>query len=117
MATIDARIKSKADTTAHWNDAQTFVPMRGEIIIYTDHGQIEDSQGNLFYVPGIKVGDGSTYVGSLPFVNADVQRDILDELRTHKSNTNVHVSLDDKSFWNNKLNCTVSSGNLILNRS
>ena len=33
----EARIKLKRDTTAHWNAAQGFIPLAGEVIIYTDY--------------------------------------------------------------------------------
>ena len=35
--TIKARILAKRDTTANWNNASGFIPMLGEIIIYTDY--------------------------------------------------------------------------------
>ena len=41
---------------------------------------------------------------------------ILRELRDHSENALIHVSTEDREFWNNKLNYTMSGETLILNR-
>lgn len=117
MDTIPVRYKLTRDTTANWNAHRDFIPMRGEVIIYTDHGHIEDGFGHMINVPGIKIGDGSAYLIDLPFVNDDVRYQILTELREHSQNTDIHVTQNEKTFWNNKLNYTINNGNLILNRN
>lgn len=54
---IRGRIQSKRDTTANWNATQNFIPLDGEIIVYTDYyGE---------NTPAIKVGDGKTIVQEL----------------------------------------------------
>lgn len=116
MDSINARICARRDTTAHWNEKLNFIPLRGEVIIYTDHGQIEDEFHNMINVPGVKIGDGSAYLIDLPFAGDDVRYQILTELRLHTGNTQIHVTAEEKEFWDNKLNCLVSDGNLILNR-
>lgn len=116
MDTVDARICARRDTTANWNAQAQFIPLRGEVIIYTDHGQIEDEFHNTINVPGIKIGDGNAYLIDLPFVNDDARYQILTELRMHTGNAEIHVTAENKAFWDNKLNMTVSDGNLILNR-
>ena len=100
---INTRIQMKRDTTANWNNAVGFIPLDGEIIIYTDYKTITeviDNQNVTKNVPGIKIGDGNAYVQDLPFMDNDLR----DALMAHIANTNVHVTLNDKSFWNNKLN-------------
>ena len=52
---LNTRIKQKIDTKANWDKAVNFVPLKGEIIVYSDLNKI-------------KVGDGVTKVGSLPFL-------------------------------------------------
>lgn len=37
LDTVNGRIKLKRDTTANWNAATGFVPLEGEVIIYTDY--------------------------------------------------------------------------------
>ena len=104
------------DTTENWNARVGYIPLRSDIIVYTDHGQMDDGYGNMIDVPGVKIGDGNAYLIDLPFVGADVRYQILQELRAHSGNTLIHVTPEDRAFWNNKLNCTVNNGNLILNR-
>ena len=116
MEVINSRILATRDTTEHWNEKRFFVPMKGEVIIYMDHGQIEDRDGNIVNVPGIKIGDGQAYLIDLPFIGTDVSNQILQQLHTHSEDTAVHVSQQDRIFWNNKLNCQVDDECLLLTR-
>lgn len=52
---LTTRIKHKIDTSANWAKAVNFIPLKGEIIIYSD-------------LRKIKVGDGVTKVNSLQFL-------------------------------------------------
>ena len=49
------RIKQKIDTKANWDKAVNFIPLKGEYIYYSD-------------LHKVKVGDGVTKVGALPFL-------------------------------------------------
>ena len=60
--TIKSRIQLKSDTEAHWDLAVNFVPKIGELIIY--------STDNAHPFCRLKVGDGSTTVPNLPFIDA-----------------------------------------------
>lgn len=60
---LNARIQNKCDTTANWAKATNFVPKKGEIIVYSDGGGTG--------IPKMKVGDGTTKVGSLKFIESD----------------------------------------------
>ena len=40
-ATVNTRIQHKRDITQHWNEARGFVPLAGEVIIYTDYKTIQ----------------------------------------------------------------------------
>lgn len=60
---LSARMQQKIDTAANWAKATNFVPKKGEIIVYSDGGGVG--------VPKIKVGDGTTVVGSLKFIESD----------------------------------------------
>lgn len=102
-ATINARIQLKRDTTANWNAARGFVPMAGEIIIYTDYSSYQkEVNGRIktILIPGIKIGDGGAYVQDLPFVDEDLRDTLMD----HINNMDLHVTLGEKAFWNNKIN-------------
>ena len=58
---LQARIQNKCDLTANWEKATNFVPKKGEIIVYSDGGGTG--------IPKMKVGDGTTKVGSLKFAD------------------------------------------------
>ena len=104
---LDVRIRSKHDTTANWNNAVGFIPMPGEIIIYDDYetktytveeyGELVTKTVN---IPNIKIGTGNAYVQDLAFVDQKT-REILME---HINNQEIHTTLQEKLFWNNKLN-------------
>ena len=61
---LNTRITQKIDTTANWAKATNFVPKKGELIVYSDGGGTG--------VPKFKVGDGTTAVGALKFVEGSM---------------------------------------------
>lgn len=65
MATtaIKTRIQLKNDTEAHWLLATNFVPLQGEVIIYSADDTHPFSR--------LKVGDGTTTVNNLPFIDSE----------------------------------------------
>ena len=119
-ATTNARIQLKRDTTQHWNEALGFIPLEGELIVYNDYKIIQkevDGEVRQVKVPGLKIGDGMAYIQDLPFVNEDLRIKIME----HIDNPDIHVSVADRLFWNNKLNVNDAAelvdGALILNRN
>ena len=60
MATKELKVRTqqKNDTSTNWAKATTFVPLKGELIVYTDIGQF-------------KVGDGVTSVVNLPYKDVE----------------------------------------------
>jgi hypothetical protein len=56
---INSRVILKHDTEAHWNSANNFIPLAGEVIIY----DADDTHSYLRY----KRGDGITVAKNLPF--------------------------------------------------
>lgn len=102
-ATINSRIQLKRDTTEHWNQAVGFIPLPGEVIVYTDYESYQKEVNGVMktiLVPNIKIGTGNAYVQDLAFVD-ERTRDILIE---HIHNQDVHTTLQEKLFWNNKIN-------------
>lgn len=83
---IQARIRQKVDTKANWDKATNFVPLKGEYIYYSD-------------LHKVKVGDGTTKVGSLPF---------LADSDTH-SITGMYIGAT-----NAKANAATTNGNTYL---
>lgn len=100
----------KSGTTEYWNSQPSFVPDNCTIIIYTDKYNNQSTT-----IPGIKIGDGNTYCIDLPFINDD----ITIQLNEHINNTDIHVTPQDKIFWNNKLNYDnlILEENLIFTRN
>ena len=106
-AKVTSRIQLKRDTTAHWNQAIGFIPLPGEVIIYEDYETktyIIEENGETttktVNIPNIKIGTGNAYVQDLAFVD-EKTRDMLME---HVINQDIHVTLGEKVFWNNKIN-------------
>ena len=118
--TVNTRVKQKRDSTQHWNEARGFIPLEGEIIIYNDYkvmDKVIDGESRRVQIPGIKIGDGRTYVQDLPFIDEELR----DKIMMHINNPNIHVTLQEKLFWNNKLNvddnAELVDGALIFNRN
>lgn len=93
-------------TTEEWNQLPNYIPNYGDIIIYSDK--------NSSAYPGIKIGDGSTYCIDLPFIGDE---NII-TLQQHINNTVVHITNEERNFWNNKLNYDnqIIEENLIFTR-
>ena len=104
MKQFNTRIRSKADTTANWQRNLTFIPLAGEIIIYTDYSTREEN-GQTITIPNFKVGDGTTFAVDLPFVNDELR----DQLTAHTMNQSIHVTNAEREFWNNKVRCYIES--------
>lgn len=96
-------------TTAEWNSRIDYIPDAGALIIYSDKSIII-KDGIAYYQPSFKIGDGVSYLIDLPFYD--------DYIMEHIMNTARHVSNEDRTFWNNKINCNdiVTDETLIINR-
>ena len=99
----------RVDTTENWNRKLTFVPENGEIIVYSDYDE-KEVDGTMVDVPNFKIGDGLAYCIDLPFVNDNIRL----TLSAHLDNDTIHVTQEEKTYWNNKLDCEVSGERLIL---
>lgn len=70
---LNARLCQKIDTEENWNKAVNFIPLKGEIIIYTDN--IDPSK-----LIGIKIGDGNSKVTELDFTTPYFKKEEKEEL-------------------------------------
>jgi hypothetical protein len=104
------------NTTSGWNETPQYLPKQGEICIYTDAVVVVDDMGKTVTYPDIKIGDGNAYLINMPFVSAGVRYAILDALGDHIRNTVVHITQEEREFWNNKLNYDMDGEQLILSR-
>ena len=106
-ATMDARIQLKRDTTQHWNEARGFIPLPGEVIVYEDYEtktytveEYGETVTKTVNIPNIKIGTGNAYVQDLAFVDEKIREILMDHIR----NQDIHVTLAEKLFFNNKIN-------------
>ena len=99
---LDLKLNSRVlvNTTAYWNQQRSMIPEKGVIIVYSDYTSNIDENGNVTYVPAIKIGSGNGYLADLAFVG-DAERQ---QLLEHINNTNVHITPDERIRWNEKLN-------------
>lgn len=65
---ITSRIQQKHDTAANWAQATTFIPKKGEIIIYDAE---YNASGVQTQAVRFKIGDGSRTINNLPFALID----------------------------------------------
>lgn len=128
-ATVNTRIQLKRDTTENWNNAVGFIPLAGEVIVYTDYEtktyqteEYGETVTKTVQIPNIKIGTGNAYIQDLAFVD-EKTRDIL---MAHIQDHDIHVTLQEKVFWNNKINVDdaaeqvsgeLADETLILNRN
>jgi hypothetical protein len=101
---FSGRVRMKIDTTENWQKAVDFIPLKGEIIVYSDYAT-KEVDGQIINIPNYKVGDGLAYGIDLPFVNDDLR----DAFSAHVFNTDVHVTPAEKDFWNNKVRCYIET--------
>lgn len=111
---LDNTLIYESKTVEEWNSDKDLISQKGTLYIYSNYKIVNDQEDNEIFLPGIKLGDGKAYLIDLPFLNTDAfNEQILD----HINNKIIHVSLDDRRFWNNKLNLVQpESQTLVLNR-
>ena len=97
----------KYGTTDYWNSQLYFIPEEGEVIVYSDHGTIEEN-GETIVVPGVTIGDGNAYCIDLPFVSDDLAM----RLTNHINNQTIHVSSNDRISWDNKVDIALTGETL-----
>ena len=100
----------RIDTTTNWNLQRDLIAAYGTIYVYSDYQNVDG-----LLVPGIKIGDGTSYLIDMPFIGS-VERDMLLE---HIQDNVRHITVEERTFWNNKVDCFVSnedSENLVFTR-
>lgn len=86
--TLYTRIQHRRGTAAEWEANGSFVPLNGELIVYTPTVDGEVSR--------IKMGDGRTTVVDLPFINAPIE----DGAGAHQYLT---TDAEGNAIWEDKL--------------
>lgn len=85
-------------TTQAWDSQVSLVSELNAIYIYSDHDTYDDEA-----LPAIKIGDGTSFLIDMPFIT-----DHTSELLNHLADGDIHVTIQEKTFWNNKVSCDES---------
>lgn len=96
------------DTEENWNAARTIITEKRAIYVYSNHRYINDGHGNQYPVPSIKIGDGTSYLIDMPFINQDLEI----ELWNHINNQIIHITQEERLFWNDKVTCYMDENNI-----
>lgn len=113
---LNNKIVYYSRTKDEWNADASLIAQKDVLYIYSDYKTIQ-KDGKQILLPGLKIGDGMTYLIDMPFVNSTdsgIEQLVLD----HINNNVIHISAAERNFWNNKLNYSFNeqSQNLTLNR-
>jgi hypothetical protein len=94
---LDRKITSVYfDTTAGWAEQTSLVSEKNSIYVYIDYAV--DSLGR--DIAAFKVGDGKAFVVDLPFADSG--------LADHINNHHLHITDEERAFWNSKISCHMS---------
>lgn len=85
-------------TTEYWNAQPSLTAERDVIYIYTNHATVDNGDGTFTIYPAIKIGDGTSYLIDMPFVDGELSPII----QNHINDSTIHVTAAEKDFWNNK---------------
>ena len=83
-----------------WGEDTSLISQQNVFYVYTDHQTVE-KDGELISIPGLKIGDGQSYVVDLPFITDYISESLLN----HTNNSTVHITQQEREFWNNKVTC------------
>ena len=100
-----------SNTTQSWNEQTTLISESGALYIYSDYNVVDGVN-----IPNIKVGDGQAYVVDLPFVSDDIRATLL----SHINDSGIHVTVQKKNYWDNKVTAFIDSNdpeNLVLSKN
>lgn len=98
ITTIPGNAKILIATQSEWDSRQTLIAEANTIYVYSDHDTVEGKN-----IPAIKIGDGTSYLIDMAFV-----ADHVSEMLEHINNEIIHVTEEEKEFWNNKARCDES---------
>lgn len=103
---------------AEWDLNKDLMSQKNVLYIYSDYKSVNKDMEQIF-IPGLKIGDGTTYLIDLPFINDTGEGSEIEQIiLNHINNNIIHISAEERKFWNNKLNLLLQpeSQTLIFNR-
>ena len=99
-------------TTDDFENVKTIVLPTGHLFILTDLRSVQktnpDGSKSTITSAGIKVGDGNTTIEQLPYIDWFYWDHINDK--------KIHVTEEQKTFWDNKISCEVLGETLNLKK-
>ena len=95
---VNSKAEILSNTVDGWNQQPQLVAEKNKLYVYTDYKLIDGNP-----VPGFKVGDGTSQLIDMPFSN--------EPFFEHMANTYIHVTDEEKNFWNNKVRCYIDPQN------
>lgn len=98
ITSIPGTSKILIATQADWDRQRTLIAAADTIYVYSDHDVVDGKN-----IPAIKIGDGTSYLIDMAFV-----ADHVSEMLEHINNEIIHVTEEEKQFWNNKARCDES---------
>ena len=78
------------NTTDYWNSQIGYISLENVMYVYVDAREYDGQN-----IPRIKIGDGTTYLIDLPFLN--------EEEIDHINNQIIHITAAERASWNNKV--------------
>lgn len=87
------------DLKENWDIQRSLIAEANTIYIYTNYQYVDDGNGNLIPVAGIKIGDGTSYLIDIPFTSEATSNLILN----HIADNSRHISSAERELWNNKV--------------
>ncbi len=108
-------VSIEVHTTEEWSgEAGRKISKQGTFYVYSDGYLAEDG---VTYIPRLKLGDGNAYIMDLPFLDGP----LLNMIVQHINNGEVHITQQERLFWNRKLNVDDSqqivNNSLVFNRN
>ena len=92
-------------TRASWDQQAGLISEAGALYIYSDYKIVTSETGESTVIPGIRVGDGTTYLVDLPFISESNVQTVIDSL----SESNSLVTPQDREFWDGKVSARVEA--------
>ncbi len=106
------------NTKEGWNAQPTLRTQENIIYVYTNAFKLDSGEE----IAGIKIGDGNAYLKDKAFISDYLANKIAElntQFQTHLADNVRHITADERTKWNNKLNCDneVSDETLVINRN
>lgn len=99
------------NTKEEWNSHPDIIATAGVMYVYSDYKVIDGVTYSNF-----KIGDGTSFLIDLPFGSidmtfAEVIEKLAEVVEEHVADSEIHVSAEDRMFWDNKVTAYISESN------